>query len=87
MRHSPEEAAIKTMSALSDCSIMLYIMTERWPNIKRYQDAFETIKRTVLELMVDGKHQSKTTVMGDVFSSLQDFDFDMIGDINRNDLE
>jgi len=75
------------MSALSDCSIMLYIMTERWPNIKRYRDAFETIKRTVLELMADGKHRTKLSGMGDVFSSLQDFDFDMIGDINRDDLE
>ncbi|KAE9370898.1 hypothetical protein N431DRAFT_510353 [Stipitochalara longipes BDJ] len=85
--HSPSHAAIKTMSALSDCSIMLYIMTERWPNIKRYRDAFETIKRTVLELMADGKHQSKPTTMEDVFSSVQDFDLDMIGDINRDDLE
>ena len=62
-------------------------MTERWPNIKRYRDAFETIKRTVLELMADGKHRTKLSGMGDVFSSLQDFDFDMIGDINRDDLE
>jgi hypothetical protein len=87
MWHSPSHTAIKTMSALSDCSIMLYIMTERWSNIKRYRDAFEVIKRTVLDLMADGKHQPKPAVMGDVFSGLQDFDFDMIGDINRDDLE
>jgi hypothetical protein len=87
---APASSAVKNMSALSDCSIMLYIMTERWPNIRRYRDAFEAIKRTVLSLVTDDKHQPRkviTTSTTDVWSSLQSFDLDMIENINREDLE
>lgn len=90
MWHAPSITAIKSMSALSDCSIMLYLMTERWPNIKRYRDAFEAIKRTVLYLIAEEKHEPRKVIpaiIGDVWSSLQSLDYDMIGEINHSELE
>jgi hypothetical protein len=38
------------MSALTDCSIMLYVMTERWPAARKYRDMFESIKQCVLAM-------------------------------------
>lgn len=90
MWHAPSTNAIKNMSALSDCSIILYIMTERWPNIKRYRDAFETIKRSVLYLIAENKHQPRKVIpsfIGNTWSSLQNFDVEMIEHINCDDLE
>jgi hypothetical protein len=82
MWHSPAATAIKNVSALSDCSIILYVMTERWPNIKRYRDAFEAIKRRVMDLMANDKHHPRKVIpvaMSEVWTGLQITDFDMIG--------
>lgn len=88
--HAPASSAIKNMSALSDCSIMLYIMTERWPDIRRYRDAFEAIKRTVLSLITEDQHQPRkviSTTTSNTWLDLQSLDLDMIENINRGDLE
>ncbi|RDW58435.1 hypothetical protein BP5796_12365 [Coleophoma crateriformis] len=90
MWHAPSTNAIKNMSALSDCSIILYIMTERWPNIKRYRDAFEAIKRKVLYLIAEDKHQPGKAIpqsAGDIWSSLQGFDVEMMENINSDAVE
>lgn len=46
---SPEQALnMSTTNALSDCTIMLYVMAERWPTAGRYRDTFERLKQLVL---------------------------------------
>ncbi|RDW85138.1 hypothetical protein BP6252_02728 [Coleophoma cylindrospora] len=45
---SPESIAI---NPLTDCSIMLYVMTERWPSARKYRDVFEQIKDSVTGLV------------------------------------
>lgn len=39
---------MSTTNALSDCTIMLYVMAERWPKAGRYRDTFERLKQLVL---------------------------------------
>ena len=45
---------MSTTNDLNACSIVLYIVAERWPLAKRYRDAFETIKSNILALFEDG---------------------------------
>ena len=45
---------------LSSCSIVLYVMTERWPEAQRYRDAFEKTKRIALELVAAGRHRPRS---------------------------
>ncbi|RDW63907.1 hypothetical protein BP5796_10409 [Coleophoma crateriformis] len=82
-------AAPNSFSALTDCSIMLYVMTERWTSSRKYRDAFEGIKGTVLRLIADGNHQPRRTVTdmsADVRTTLQNLDTGM-AENNRDDLE
>ncbi|PVH96033.1 hypothetical protein DM02DRAFT_632338 [Periconia macrospinosa] len=47
---SPEQAfGLKSSNDLNACSIVLYIIAERWPAAKKYRDVFDNIKQTVLE--------------------------------------
>ena len=55
------------MSALTDCSIILYVMTEKWFGGKKYRDLFEVIKNSVLNAMSEGKH-----IPGAALSSMKD---------------
>jgi hypothetical protein len=52
----------KNFSALSDCSIILYVMTEKWPAGKRYRDLFESVKKSVLDEISGEKHIPRTAV-------------------------
>ncbi|RDW88310.1 hypothetical protein BP6252_00342 [Coleophoma cylindrospora] len=87
---APSSAAIKYMSSLSDCSIMLYIMTERWPIIRRYREVFEAIKRSVLHLIAEDKHQPRQAIpiiADDVRTTIQGLEVNMAENINKDDLE
>lgn len=53
---------INATSSLTDCSIMLYVMTERFPSARKYRDVFERIKTSVTDLIEQGKHQPRKTV-------------------------
>lgn len=53
----------KSFGALSDCSIILYVMTERWPASRKYRDIFEAVKKSVLDAISEGKHIPRTAVM------------------------
>lgn len=57
----------KSVGALTDCSIILYVMTERWPASKKYRDLFEVVKTSVLDAIAEGRHMPRTAV-----SSLKD---------------
>jgi hypothetical protein len=52
----------KSVGALTDCSIILYVMTERWPASKKYRDLFEVVKTAVLDAIAEGNHMPRTAV-------------------------
>lgn len=52
----------KSVGALTDCSIILYVMTERWPPSRKYRDLFEVVKTSVLDAIAEGKHMPRTAV-------------------------
>ncbi|KAH8880229.1 hypothetical protein GQ53DRAFT_774365 [Thozetella sp. PMI_491] len=82
--------AMRNFNALNDCSIMLYIMTERWNSSHKYRDVFETIKRTVVDRISDGDIPARQVIGGvvsaDVRSTLEALDFG-VTESNRNALE
>ena len=43
-----------TTNDLNACSVLLYVIAERWPEAKRYRDAFEVIKQNVLSKLERG---------------------------------
>ncbi|RDW82656.1 hypothetical protein BP6252_03768 [Coleophoma cylindrospora] len=55
---------IQTSNDINACSIVLYVITERWPGAKKYRDAFEAIKQCVLDLMQDGDYQPRKPLTG-----------------------
>jgi hypothetical protein len=60
---SPEDIYnITTSNNLNSCSIVLYIITERWPGARKYRDAFEGIKHTVIELVAKGEHRPRKAI-------------------------
>ena len=80
---------MENFSALNDCSIMLYVMTERWTSSRKYRDSFEGIKAAVLRLISEGKHQPRRTMTDmsvDVRNNLQNLDVGL-AESNRDDLE
>jgi hypothetical protein len=56
------DKASENYNALNDCSIMLYVMAERWSAGQRYRDLFELVKRSVLETIEKGHHVPRTAV-------------------------
>ncbi|KAE9978160.1 hypothetical protein BLS_000838 [Venturia inaequalis] len=54
--------SFRNFGALSDCSIILYVMTERWPASRKYRDIFEAVKKSVLDAISEGKHIPRTAV-------------------------
>lgn len=53
---SPKEIwGIRTSEDVNACSIVLYVITERWPGAKKYRDAFEIIRSGVLESIEGGE--------------------------------
>ncbi|KAH7325608.1 fungal-specific transcription factor domain-containing protein, partial [Stachybotrys elegans] len=54
--------AFRNHSALTDCSIMLYVMAERWQVGKKYRDLFELVKKSVLDAIQEGRHAPRTAV-------------------------
>jgi hypothetical protein len=72
--------AMKDVNALNDCSIMLYIITERWTASSKYRDAFEGIKRSVMDMLSEGRinqHRAVAGVGADVRDTLQNLDAGM----------
>ena len=61
---SSNSHAFKSVGALTDCSIILYVMTERWPASRKYRDLFEGVKKSVLDAISEGKHTHCNQVAG-----------------------
>ncbi|KAK8138556.1 hypothetical protein PG984_001936 [Apiospora sp. TS-2023a] len=47
---------------LTDCQLLLYIVTERYPSARKYRDVFERIKKTIMGLVAQGKHEPRNPV-------------------------
>ncbi|CAK7232464.1 hypothetical protein SBRCBS47491_008280 [Sporothrix bragantina] len=45
-----------TSNDIYACSIVLFVITERWPGARKYRDAFDIIKQNVVDAIADGKH-------------------------------
>jgi hypothetical protein len=78
VRYPLSTTTLKNTRALADCSIMLYVMTERWPATRKYRKIFEGIKGSVLDLIAAGTHQPRTVVRAitnDVRTTLQSMNF------------
>ncbi|CAK7238387.1 hypothetical protein SEUCBS140593_010634 [Sporothrix eucalyptigena] len=53
-----------TSNDIYACSIVLFVITERWPGARKYRDAFDIIKQNVIDAIADGKHVgSRQTVV------------------------
>jgi hypothetical protein len=60
---SPKEVfGIKTSNDINACSIVLYIITERWPGAKKYRDVFENVKQTVLESIEANGYEERKAI-------------------------
>jgi hypothetical protein len=67
---SPQEVfSIKTSSDMNACSIVLYIITERWPGAKKYRDTYEAIKQSLLESVEESQYEPRR-VIKDVYPNL-----------------
>ncbi|KAI1101459.1 fungal-specific transcription factor domain-containing protein [Jackrogersella minutella] len=50
---------------LTDCQILLYIVTERYPSARKYRDVFERIKSAIMGIIAQGKHEPRNPVQID----------------------
>jgi len=62
---SPKDMfTISTNNDLNACSIVLYVITERWPGARKYRDAFESIKQCVMDSIADGEQLPRKPLVG-----------------------
>jgi hypothetical protein len=47
---------------MNACSIVLYIITERWPGAKKYRDMYEAVKQSVLESIEESKYEPRRAI-------------------------
>ncbi|KAI1879322.1 hypothetical protein JX265_002276 [Neoarthrinium moseri] len=60
---SPKEVfSISASNDMNACSIVLYIITERWPGARRYRDVYEAIKQMVLESIEEGEYEPRRAI-------------------------
>ncbi|PMD60531.1 uncharacterized protein K444DRAFT_528507 [Hyaloscypha bicolor E] len=60
---SPQEVfSIKTSNNMNACSIVLYIITERWPGAKKYRDTYEAVKQSLLESVEENKYEPRRAI-------------------------
>ena len=60
---APKEVfSISTSNDMNACSIVLYIIAERWPGAKKYRDVFETFKQTVMEAIQESEFEPRRAI-------------------------
>lgn len=60
---SPKQVfGLKSSNDLNACSIVLYIITERWPTARKYRDVFENLKQTVLESIEENGYEERKAI-------------------------
>ncbi len=63
MWHTPEAMPVPVArNAITDCSIILYVVTERWRPNQRYRDTFERVKRTIFDHLAGGNHEPRVAL-------------------------
>lgn len=88
--NSLNSTSFKSLSALGDCSIILYVMSERWPASRKYRDLFEAVKKSVIEAIEEGKHIPRTAVTSmkdDMQTPLQSLPVDTTMESVTDDLQ
>ncbi len=53
---------------INACSIVLFVITERWPAAKKYRDAFETVKQIVIDPLSDKQNHKPRRSIGTISS-------------------
>ncbi|KAK6063557.1 C6 transcription factor [Seiridium cupressi] len=53
---------ISTSNDMNACSIVLYIVAERWPGARKHRDLYESIKQVVLESIEEGKYEPRRAI-------------------------
>lgn len=82
-------AVMHSFNALNDCSVLLYVMSERWAASTKYRDAYESIKRTVIDRISEGTNRPRrapTSMPADLRDTLQNIDVGM-ADSTRDAVE
>lgn len=60
---APQEVfSITTSNDMMACSIVLYIITERWPGAKKYRDVYEEIMQSVVDSIEESKYEPRRTI-------------------------
>jgi hypothetical protein len=60
---SPQEVfSIKTSNNMNACSIVLYIIAERWPGAKKYRDTYEAVKQSMLESIEENRYEPRRAI-------------------------
>ena len=60
---SPQEVfSIKVSNNMNACSIVLYIITERWPGAKKYRDTYEAVKSSLLESIEENQYEPRRAI-------------------------
>jgi hypothetical protein len=47
---------------MNACSIVLYIIMERWPGAKKYRDTYEAVKQSLLESVEENKYEPRRAI-------------------------
>ncbi|KAF2769755.1 hypothetical protein EJ03DRAFT_87887 [Teratosphaeria nubilosa] len=53
---------MRTVDHITSCSIVLYIIAERWPGARTYRDIFEIIRQSVAEAIEKGDYQPRFVI-------------------------
>lgn len=80
----------KSIGALTDCSIILYVMSDKWPAGRRYRDLFESVKKSVLDAIGEGKHMPRpavTSMKDGMKTTLQSLPIDPAKESINHDVE
>jgi hypothetical protein len=60
---APKEVfSIGTSNSMNACSIVLYIIAERWPSAKKYRDVFEEVKQTVMDAIQQSEFKPRRPI-------------------------
>lgn len=74
-----------TSNDISACSIVLFVITERWPGAKKYRNTFEVVKQNVIDRIAEGKHLGPRQAIMQLKTGLQSTLQSMQGDEDQQD--
>ncbi len=60
-----------TSNDIYACSIVLFVITERWPGARKYRDAFDIIKQNVIDRIAAGRHIGPRQTVVELKNELQ----------------